>query len=54
MHLIDRLLLDYYEERCNRIHEEIPLLPSASQFNSHLSVELAEHGYSVALSHMGA
>ena len=53
MPVIDGLLLVYHEKRHNRICEEMQQLPSTSQLDSHLPVELAQHGHPMALPHLG-
>jgi len=54
MHLTDGLLLAHYEEGCSRICEKVSRLPGASQFDPYKRIELVNHDYAMALSHMGA
>lgn len=54
MYLADGLLLNHYEEGYDRICEKMSWLPGASKFNPNPYLEPTKHGYSMALSHMGA
>ena len=52
--VVDRLLLAYHEERHSRIREEVPQLPSTSQFNPHSPTEFTQHRHPMVLPQLGA